>query len=95
MNLRWMVYRYDINKRDVEVFNIFDHYSFAEYVGEAFAAAHDKNALDMVMRRALSYYFRCKAEYEISVCGRTIDIYDQVMNNWDAFIDYVWNSKKG
>ena len=23
-----------------------------------------------------------------------IDIYTQVMNNWDIFLDYVWNSKK-
>ena len=23
-----------------------------------------------------------------------IDIYDQVMNNWDIFLDYVWNSKQ-
>lgn len=23
-----------------------------------------------------------------------IDIYEQVMNNWDIFLDYVWNSKQ-
>lgn len=22
-----------------------------------------------------------------------IDVYDQVVNNWDVFLDYVWNSK--
>lgn len=26
--------------------------------------------------------------------GAKIDIYEQVMNNWDIFVDYVWNSKK-
>lgn len=26
--------------------------------------------------------------------GAKIDIYAQVMNNWDIFLDYVWNSKK-
>lgn len=25
---------------------------------------------------------------------RKIDIYDQVMNNWDIFIDYLWNNRK-
>lgn len=25
--------------------------------------------------------------------GIKIDIYTQVMNNWDIFLDYVWNSK--
>ena len=26
--------------------------------------------------------------------GIKIDIYEQVMNNWDLFLDYVWNSKR-
>lgn len=25
---------------------------------------------------------------------KKIDIYDQVMNNWDVFIDYLWNNRK-
>lgn len=25
--------------------------------------------------------------------GEKIDVYDQVMNNWDVFLDIVWNSK--
>ncbi len=25
---------------------------------------------------------------------RKIDVYDQVMNNWDVFIDYLWNNRK-
>ena len=27
-------------------------------------------------------------------CGYKIDIYSQIMLNWDAFINYVWNNKK-
>ena len=26
--------------------------------------------------------------------GDKIDVYNQVMNNWDIFLDYVWNSKR-
>jgi hypothetical protein len=26
--------------------------------------------------------------------GAKIDIYAQVMNNWDVFLDYVWSSKR-
>jgi hypothetical protein len=26
--------------------------------------------------------------------GAKIDIYEQVMNNWDIFLDIVWNSKQ-
>lgn len=25
--------------------------------------------------------------------GEKIDVYEQVMNNWNVFLDYVWNSK--
>ena len=25
--------------------------------------------------------------------GEKIDVYDQVMNNWDVFVDYVWSHK--
>ena len=28
-------------------------------------------------------------------CGEKIDIYEQVRMNWDVFVSYVWNSKKG
>ena len=44
----------------------------------------------------------CKERYgrdpvRLNVCpdtGVKIDIYTQVMNNWNVFVDYVWNSKK-
>ena len=26
--------------------------------------------------------------------GKKIDVYDQVMNNWSVFIDYVWSFKE-
>jgi len=44
------------------------------------------------------YWSRC--EYEVIVinwtgreCEYLLDIYTQVMLNWDRFIDYVWNNK--
>ena len=47
--------------------------------------------------------FWAKAEYEVIIslwCGGKntkdikVDIYTQVMNNWNVFLDYVWNGKK-
>lgn len=38
-----------------------------------------------------------KEPVHLNVCpdtGNKIDIYEQVMNNFDIFVDYVWNSKK-
>ena len=43
-----------------------------------------------------------KDKYDTDYCARTsinpdvgikIDVYIQVMNNWNVFLDYVWNSK--
>ena len=36
-------------------------------------------------------YFRINVSPDT---GIKIDIYEQVMNNWNIFLDYVWNSKK-
>ena len=50
----------------------------------------------------LLYYFWAKAEWEIVikpwVGGREgvenkIDVYSQVKNNWDIFLDYCWSFK--
>lgn len=32
--------------------------------------------------------------YNLPVPGHKIDVYTQVMMNWDRFIDYVWNNKR-
>ena len=37
--------------------------------------------------------------YPYSLCtdpdiGKKIDVYDQVVLNWDVFVDYVWKGKK-
>ena len=48
------------------------------------------------------YYFWCKSEYEIILSpwcrsskdeDKKIDIYTQVMANWNKFVDYVWSFK--
>lgn len=46
------------------------------------------------------YYFWSKCEYEIILSpwtGRAddikIDVYDQIMMNFDSFVDYCWSFK--
>ena len=48
---------------------------------------------------SLFYYYRSKCEWEVIVSSwppsdrvpeRKVDVYDQVMLNWDVFIGYVW-----
>lgn len=143
--MKWYVYYYDINKNKIELFNIFDHYSFCEYVKKAIKKLKNKDEFAGQLKKELMYYFWSKSEYELIIeitedgcvflipwcgCGNPemvkieikpivtedgvnwkefanlhinkqryknkakIDIYDQVMFEWDKFVDYCWDNKK-
>lgn len=101
--MKWIVYYHNINRDKVETFNIFEHGSFRKYVKEAIKKYKDKDEFAEQLRKELMYYYWSKAEWEIIlspwVGGRNtqpikIDVYDQVINNWDVFVEYVWNNKK-
>lgn len=70
---------------------------------EAFKKYKDKTVFVEELRRSLFYYFCSKCEWEVIIapwCGGKgtedikVDVYWQVMNNWEIFLDYVWNSKR-
>jgi hypothetical protein len=55
------------------------------------------------LRSHLFCFFCSKCEYEVLISPWTgnkekgtikIDIFDQVMMNFDIFVDYVWNSRR-
>ena len=53
------------------------------------------------LKKYLMYYMWSKCEYEIILSpwtGRAddikIDVYDQIMMNWNSFVDYVWSLKE-
>ena len=103
MELKWNVYYHSINKNEITTLNIFNHWKFNEDVQKNLKKIKDKDEFAEKLRRDLMYYFWSKSEYEIIIspwCGGRdtkdikVDIYTQVMNNWDIFLDYVWNSKK-
>ena len=52
------------------------------------------------LRHELMYHFWSRCEYEVLIkewCGREaerkVDIYEQLMLNWDRFIDYCWSQR--
>lgn len=103
MNLKWNVFYHDINKQEITTFNVFRHGRFNDDVQKSLKKFKDKDEFAEQLRRDLQYYFWAKSEYEIIIsawCGGNgnedikVDIYTQVMNNWDIFLEYVWNSKK-
>ena len=66
MHLKWDVYRYNINRGEIEVFNIFEHYSFSEYVKKSLEL-NDKDGYIKQLKSELMYYFWSKAEWELVI----------------------------
>ena len=101
--MKWNVYIYDINQQKMADFNIFDHGSFVEYVKKAIKKFKNKEVFASQLKTELAYYFWSKSEWEIIIspwcgnkkpCDVKIDVFDQVMMNFDIFVDYVWNNRK-
>lgn len=102
--MEWYAYYYDSNARRVEHFNIFKHSGFKLACREAFKRYKDHKELFLAdVRGWLMYYFWSKCEWEIVIShfpewpeypDKKIDVYDQVMMNWDIFADYIWENRE-
>ena len=98
--LEWYVYVFDVNSRHVYHMNIFNHGGFNRAIKAILRDPienYDKNMFTSAVRGELMYYFWSKVEYEVEIGDvmfdknkTKIDVYDQVMMNWDKFIDYLW-----
>ena len=107
--LQWNVYYGNFNAKQIEVHNIFNHYGFVEdckkyakkYNGKKDPEG-DFEKFSESVRRSLMYYYWSKCEWEIILSGwpqsdrfreEKVDVYDQVMLNWDVFIRYLWENR--
>ena len=101
--LKWYVYRENFNSKHIEPFNVFEHGSFLEDTEENYKK--NKNNFDVFseqLQRDARYYFRSKCEWEIliknwltrdDIKARKVDVREQIMINYDHFLDYVWNNR--
>ena len=102
--LVWNAIYGNFNSRNIETFNVFDHYSFAIACQKNAKKNKDnKEAFADQLKRDLMYFFWSKCEWEVIVShwpsrddfnDAKIDIYDQVRMNWMQFVDYVWENKE-
>ena len=104
--LIWNVLRFNQTTRQMEVYNIFNHGYFYNDLLKLKKDFKKDPKLDLKeeIRKLLLYYFWCKAEWEIVIspwCGEhnksnsiKIDVYNQVMYNFDRFCDYVIENLK-
>ena len=96
--LEWKAYCHDRNERKIEPFNVFDHASFLDDCKKnARKNAKDYDRFCDQLRKDAMYYFWSKSEWEIVITpwvGQApdvkIDVYDQIMINWEHFCKYVW-----
>lgn len=102
--LTWNVYVEYFNDKKIKTYNIFNHYSFLQdCIKFAKKRGMKKENFAEEIRKSLQYFFWGKCEWEIilsawisskSVPDVKIDVYEQVMLNFDIFIDYLWSHRK-
>lgn len=99
--MEWKVFYHDMNQRIITTYNVFDHYSFRTEVLLWLKKSRTKEEFGEKLRSTLLYYFWAKAEWEVLITpfGGTaktikVDVFTQVMNNWEIFLDYVWSNRK-
>ena len=96
--LEWKVYVSDFNEKEINEYNVFDHMRFYEDCKKnARKNIHNYDEFCKNLRIDLAYYFWAKCEWEIIVTdwprgekSIKIDVYDQILMNWDIFCNYVW-----
>ena len=103
--IEWNVYYYNHNSRKVETHNIFNHWRFIEYSAKHIKKYKDDlKTLEEQIRKELMYYYWSKYEWEVIISPFTanpkddecvkVDVYSQVMLNWDRFFEYFWEHRK-
>ena len=100
INIEWYVYYYDSNAQKIIRWNVFKHGTFKKEVDKLLREKLTKEEFANKLKTEVAYYFMSKCEYEIILCpwtGRAddikIDVYDQIMMNFDKFVDYCWSFK--
>ena len=101
--LEWNVFIEQYN--EFKPYNIFSHGGFMTEVKKAYKQYSDnKKEFANQIQSELRYFFWSKCEWEIIVSAWPtsskikpvkIDVYTQVMWNWDNFIDYTWQKLGG
>jgi hypothetical protein len=101
--MEWNVYVHNINRDRIEKYNVFEHSSFIKYLKKACEECESKDMLAEKIKSELRYYFWSKSQWELIISpwvgyskpfNIKVDVYDQVMMNFDIFVDYVWKNRK-
>lgn len=97
---QWFVYYHSHMDRKIKSLDIFGHVAFAEKFEKIRLKKLPKEEFAKEVRSILFYHYNSKFEYEVLISSLSeyrnrdeeikVDIYSQVMLNWDVFIDYIY-----
>lgn len=99
----WNVYYHNPNKDQIIPYNVFAHGGIRKDIYNAVKQEKNKEEFAEILRKSLMYYYWSRAEWEVIIspwCGGRntkkikVDVFDQVLMNWDLFLDYTWNNRK-
>lgn len=99
-NLEWKVFNYNVNQHLIHTVNIFKYSHIFELSVAQYQKNRDVQEFEHNIKANLQYMFWCRSEYEIVLTPLfnhkeseelKIDIYEQIMINWDKFFNYLLN----
>ena len=102
--LEWNVYYENFNAREIQETNILSHGNFLTDLKKAHKKYKDnREAFEKEVKSSLMYWYWSKCEWEIIISdwppsdrvpAIKVDVYDQVMLNWNVFMDYLWEHRE-
>ena len=101
VDLEWNVFVHDINKRQMKIFNVFNHGRYRQEIIELLNRRDDYTLEEFKekVKSSTMYYYWCKYEWEIIIApwvgdfdkeSVKIDVYKQLEMNWNHYIKYLW-----
>ena len=107
-NLVWNLYNQNFNAREIEVINLFDKFDIDDFI-KLFKKRYKNKEQQTFenfkseLKNQLMYRFWSRCEWEVIITAWPpddkvsikVDVYGQIMNNFDVFCDYVWKNTVG
>ena len=101
VDLEWHVFVHYINKRQMKIFNVFNHGRYRQEIIELLNRRDDYTLEEFKekVKSSTMYYYWCKCEWEIIIApwvgdfdkeSVKIDVYKQLEMNWNHYIKYLW-----
>lgn len=97
--LEWNVFYYDSRTKEIKISNVFNHSKYKKEVEELLQQCTSLEDFSDELKNITAYYFWSKCEWETVIhpwvgdekAAKKVDVFWQLKNNWDRFIEYLWD----